>query len=271
MAVVVLAAEVVDVRRRHQRPAELACHPDDPLVRLVLLGHAVALHLEVDLLGTECLDQVVDVCAGVVGPVLDQATAEARLEAACKRDHALGVSREQLHVDVRLPAGEALEEAGGAELDQVAEAGIVRCEQGEVVALVARGLRGLDPVVDQIGLDSDDRLDSRSDTRLVVLDRAVHDPVVGQPQRRHVQLGGAGRELVDLAGPVEQRVLAVDVQMDRSGAHPSIMPSRGDRIAPKRARSTRAFRTRRRNPRTWRVMARIGPLTRQLSCERDSR
>ena len=224
MAVVVLAAQVVDVGGRHQRPAELARHLDDPLVRLLLLRDAVALHLEVDLVRAEGVDEVVDVRPRVVGPVLDQPAAEARLQAAGEGDDALGMRREQLHVDVRLAAGEALEEAGRAQLDQVAEAGVVGGQQGEVVALVARRLRRHVAVVDEVGLEADDRLDPGRLAGLVVLDRPVHHAVVGEPERRHVELGGAGGQLVDLAGPVEQRVLAVDVQMNRSGAHPSIMP-----------------------------------------------
>ena len=228
MAVVVLAAEVVDVRRGDQRPAQLTGDADDPLVGLVLLRDAIALDLEVDLVAPEGLDQIVDVRPRVVGAVLDEPTAEARLQAAGERDHALGMRREQLHVHVRLAAGEALEEAGGAELDQVAEPGVVRGEQGEVVALVAGRLRGRAAVVDQVGLETDDRLDPGRGAGLVVLDRPVHHTVVGQPQRRHLQLGRPLRELVDLAGAVEQRILAVDVQMDRSSAHPAILTSEPD-------------------------------------------
>ena len=67
MVVEVLAAQVVDVGGADQRPAQLAGEADDPLVRLLLLVDAVLLHLEVDLLGAEGLDQVVEVGAGVVG------------------------------------------------------------------------------------------------------------------------------------------------------------------------------------------------------------
>ena len=70
-------------------------------------------------------------------------------------------------------------------------------------------------VVDQVGLEPDDRLDPVLATRLVVLDRSVHDAVIGQPERRHAELGGTRRHRLDLVRPVEQRVLAVDVQMDR--------------------------------------------------------
>ena len=118
--------------------AELAGDPGDPLVGLVLLGDPVDLELEVDVLGAEDAEQVVDVGAGLVGPVLDDPPAEARLQAAGERDHALGVALEHLQVDVGLAAGEALEEAGRAELDEVAEAGVVGGQQRQVVALPAR-------------------------------------------------------------------------------------------------------------------------------------
>jgi hypothetical protein len=92
-----------------------------------------------------------------------------------------------------------------------------------------RGCRRRVPVVDQIGLEPDDRLDPGGDAGLVVLDRAIHHAVVGEAERRHVQFRGAGGQMVDLAGAVEQRVLTVDVQMDRAGAHPSIMPMASER------------------------------------------
>ena len=49
-------------------------------------------------------------------------------------------------------------------------------------------------VVDQVGLEPDDRLDPGRLARLVVLDRAVHHAVVGEAERGHVELGGAGGE-----------------------------------------------------------------------------
>src|SRR3954470_8594759 len=99
---------------------------------------------------------------------------------------------EQLDVDVGLASRETLEEAGGAQLDQIAEAGVAGGQQGEVVALVAGRLRGLDPSVRTIGLETDDRLDPGGLARLVVLDRPVHYAVIGEPERRHVELGRAG-------------------------------------------------------------------------------
>ena len=229
VVLVVLASQVVDVGGGDQRPAELAGVADDALVGLRLLGDPVLLHLEVDIVGAEHLDQVVEMGAGVVGALFDQATAKARLQAAGERDHTVGVALEQLHVDVRLAAPEALEEAGRGELDQVAEAGVVGGHQGEVVALhPALGAA----IVDQIGLEPEDRLDPVLATGLVVLDRAVHHPVVGEPERRHPEFGRprgepaidlVGSLVDDLAGAVEQRVLAVHVQMDHVPAHRPII------------------------------------------------
>ena len=191
-----------------------------PCVRLRLLGDPVDLDLEVDVLATEDLHQVVEVSAGVLRAILDQAPAEARLQAARERDHALGVAREQLVVDVRLATLEAVEETLRAELDQVAKALIGGRQQGQVVALdPALGVA----VADQVRLEPEDRLDPVLATGLVVLDGAVHDAVVGEPEGRHPELGRAGRHRVDLAGTVEQRVLAVHMQVDDAPAHAPII------------------------------------------------
>ena len=46
---------------------------------------------------------------------------------------------------------------------------------------------------------------------------AVHDAVVGQPERRLAEVRGALGERLDLARAVEQRVLGMDVQMGAGG------------------------------------------------------
>ena len=203
-----------------------------PSVCPLLLVDPVLLDLEVDLLGAEGLDQVVDVGAGVVAPLLDQAAAEARLQAPGEDDHSLGVPGEQLHVDVGLAAREALEEAGRGQLDQVGEAGVALGQQRQVVALVADLLPDRLAVLDEVGLEADDRLDPMLVAGLVEVDRAVHHPVVGEPEGRLPELRGPLRHRVDLAGAVEQRVLAVGVEMDGRGvAHGDSNGSRFARCA----------------------------------------
>ena len=112
MVVVVLAAQVVDVARADELAAQLAGDLDDALVGLVLVGDAVLLDLEVDVLGAEDLEQVVDVGARLGRVVGDQALAEAAGQAAGQRDDAVGVGGELGHVERRLAAVQALEEAG---------------------------------------------------------------------------------------------------------------------------------------------------------------
>jgi hypothetical protein len=213
VVVVVLAAQVVDVAGADERAAELARDADDALVGLVLGVEAVLLDLEVQVLGAEDLQQVVGVGARRGRVVVDEALAEPRGQAAGERDDALAVGRELGHVERRLAAVQAVEEAGRGELDQVAVADVVLGQQRQVVALDL-AWRAVRVVVDQVDLAAEDRLDALVPARLVELDRAVHDAVVGQPERRLAELGGALGEGLDVARAVEQRVLGVDVQVD---------------------------------------------------------
>ena len=93
VVVVVLAAQVVHVAGADERPADLARDAHDPLVGLVLVGDAVLLDLEVDVLGAEGLQQVVGVGARLGVAAVDEALAEARGQAAGQRDDALAVAR----------------------------------------------------------------------------------------------------------------------------------------------------------------------------------
>ena len=80
-----------------------------------------------------------------------------------------------------------------------------------MIALVAHRL-GL-AIVDEVGLEPDHGVDPVLLAGLVVLDGAVHHPVVGEPQRGLPVGGGALGQRVDPAGAVENRVLGVDVEM----------------------------------------------------------
>jgi hypothetical protein len=57
VVVVVLAAQVVHVAGGHERAADLAGDPDDALVGLVLVGDAVLLDLEEDVLGPKAFSR----------------------------------------------------------------------------------------------------------------------------------------------------------------------------------------------------------------------
>ena len=111
MVVVVLAAQVVHVTGADQWATDLARDLHDPGVGLLLIGDAVLLDLEEDVVVTVDLQQLVGDRARLGVAVVDERLAEARGEAAGERDHALGVLRHQPRVDRRLAALQALEEA----------------------------------------------------------------------------------------------------------------------------------------------------------------
>ncbi len=218
MVLVVLLAQVVDVRRGHQRAVHLAGEPDDRLVDLLLLGQPVLLDLEVDVLGTEDLDELVQVGPRALQVAGQDALAGARGQAAGEADDALGVPGQQLQVHARLAPVQALEEAPAGQLGEVLEALVGGGEQREVVALDLAVAEAA--VVDVVGLQPEQRLDAVLAPRLVELHRAVHHAVVGEADGGLAERGGALRQRLDLAGAVEQRVLGVDVQMrDGRRAH----------------------------------------------------
>ena len=136
------------------------------------------------------------------------------LEAAAQADQPLGVLREQLLVDARLVI-EALGVAGRDQLDQVLEALLVLGEQHEVVG----GLAGRAALVAAIAgrdvdLAAEDRLDAALARRVVKDDRREHVAVLGDGERRHLELLRLIEQLVDAAGAVEQRELGVQVKVD---------------------------------------------------------
>ena len=218
VVVVVLLAEVVDVGGGDERAADLLGDLRDLLVDLLLLGDAVALDLEVDVLGAEDLDELVDVLAGLLRAALDDAPGAAARQAAGERDHAVGVALEQLEVDARLAAVQALGEAAAGELGEVAEALVAGGQEREVVALDLALADGA--VVHEVGLEAEDRLDVVLLAGLVELDAAVHHAVVREAERGLPERRRAGGEAVDVRGAVEQRILGVNVQVRAGvGAH----------------------------------------------------
>ncbi len=152
--------------------------------------------------------------AGIVEAVGDDPLAEAAGEAAREGDDPLAVLRDDREVDGRLAAVQAVEEARARELDEVAVADVARRDEREVVVLVASARR---LVVDEVDLAADDRLDAVLAGGEVVLDGAVHDPVVGETQRRLAERRRPRGEGIDLARPVQQRVLRMDVKVRAGG------------------------------------------------------
>ena len=217
MRVGVLVAQVVDVVGGHGLEAGLLGELRELRQQLALLGQAGVLQLDVDVLGAEQLGEPGDL--GQRGGVVAVAQQHRRLaaHAARERDEALVVLAEQLPVGARLVVV-ALEVRRRGELDEVLVAGLVARQQREVrVALLDAGAAV--PVGGDVELEADDRLDALVLGGAVELDGAAQRAVVGERHRRHAQLLGPRDQLLDPARAVEQRVLAVHVEMDEGGGH----------------------------------------------------
>ena len=214
MVVEVLSVEIVDIRRGNQWSAALPRNPHDLLIGLLLIRDAIALHLEIDLIVSENRHELIQMYPGVVGAVLYQPPTEARLQATRQSDHALGMPVEEIHVHVGLPTAETLEVGRRGELDEIPEADIAGGQERQVIALVLSPGPGRRPIVDEVCLQTEDGFDPCVLTCLVVIHRSAHHTVVGESQRWHPEIGGSLGHPVDIACAVEQRVLAVDVEVN---------------------------------------------------------
>ncbi len=202
-------AEVMDVARRdHGQAAPLGQGDElgvDPLLHLQVR----VLQLHVDAVAAEDLLEPVELRLRVVAPVLLERLAHAAREAARERDQARAVPLEQLPVDARLVVV-ALEVAERGELDQVPVALVRLGEEREMRLALLLDVA----VVRDVDLAAQHGLDSLVARGLVEVDGARERAVVGERDRRHLELGGALGEVRNPAGAVEDRVLGMDVEMN---------------------------------------------------------
>ena len=134
--------------------------------------------------------------------------------AAGGADEAVAVGGQEVEVDARLVVV-AVELGGGGDLEQVEVAGPVLGQQQQVGALAIELRVAVGHAAGgDVALDADDRLDAVVLARLIEGHDAEHDAVVGQGQGGLVQLFSAPGQVVEPAEAVEQRVLAMNVEMD---------------------------------------------------------
>src|SRR5262249_7145696 len=128
----------------------------------------------------------------------------------------VGMPGQELAIDPRLVI-EPLEERPRDQLDEVLVARAIADQHGEMVgALVAPVLRAplLAAARRDVELAADDRLDAGLHRRVVEIDRAEEIAVIGQRDRRELELLGLGDELLELGGAVEQAVLGMHMEVD---------------------------------------------------------
>ncbi len=205
----VVGVEVVHVTRGDEREPRLGGECDQLGVHLLLLGEPGILELHVGRVAPEDLDEAVEIRACVLRPSLRERPRHPAREASGERDDPLRVALEKLPVDARLVVV-ALEVAERRELDQVRVTLVRLGEKREV--RVALRLRV--PVVGDVDLAADDRLDPRCAGLAVELDRAGERAVVREGHGGHLEARSLRDEPGNPTRPVEDRVLRVDVQVD---------------------------------------------------------
>ncbi len=140
-------------------------------------------------------------------------------ETAGHRDETVLVRGEQFLVNARLVII-ALQMRGGGELDEIFVAGVVLCQQAEMMINVASaaGAAGFlfQPAAGRdINLAADDGLDAFFARGLVKINRAVHRAVIGDGERGELQFMRFFHQPVQPAGAIEQRILGVQMKMNK--------------------------------------------------------
>ena len=216
VGVVVGVAEKVGVVGGEHREPYVSGEREDPLVELRLEpAGVVGLDLQV-IAPREDLRVPRRDRLRLVEAVREEVRCDLSGHARRRHDDPLAVALEELAVDARLGV-EALGVGERGELDEVAKARAVTGEERQVVALVATiaRSRALAPVARRdVGLHTYDRFDARLTRLLLELPRRVQIAVVGDRQRRLLELLSPVDQVGDPVGAVEERILGVTVKMD---------------------------------------------------------
>ena len=212
----VLGVHVVQVVGDDERDLRAARDLADAFTLPLLLGDPVVHELEEVVARAEDLLVLVRDLHRGVDALFQQRAREFALQAGRQRDEALRMRPQELLVHPGAVVV-ALEMRRGHELHEVLVTGEVLRQEHQVerlaVPLDAR-VAVVPAVARDVGLDADDRLDARLACGDVKVDRAVQGAVIGERQRRHLQLFRARHEIAHAREPVEQAVLAVRVEVD---------------------------------------------------------
>ena len=212
---------IVRVVREGERDARLVAHAQEAGGGALLIAYAVALYFKIEVLAEELAQLERALLRGVVLPVYYLLRYLAR-EAAGEADKPLAVLAQELPVYARLDV-KALYEAHGDEIAEVAVPRLVLAEEDEVrIAVVDAVLAARALARGDVDLAADYGLYARGAAGAVKVDGAVHDAVVGYGEGAEAELLRALGEGVDAAGPVEQAVFGVQVQVDEAHLRPPL-------------------------------------------------
>ncbi len=211
----VFLVAVVEVVRGDEGNAGFLRYLDEGGVHRFLLGDAVVLELQVEAPPPEQGIVVDRLFLGVLEPARLDEGGDLAPEAGREADQVLVVALQELVVDPGLVV-EALDERQGRQVAQVPVALGVLGQQDHVVVLgrlfaarLVRPRTGGD-----VELAPDDGVDLRGLAFLVEFQGPEHVAMVGQGEMLHPELFRTGNERLDRGGPVEEREIRMNVEVD---------------------------------------------------------
>ncbi len=223
MGVRVFAIQVMSVVRGHERKPQLRRELADSHADLLFTGDAVILQLEPVVALAEKLGVPLGRAPCLLVLVLQQIERQFTRHAGRQADQSARVLLKGRTVDAG-SAIKALDVPDRDELHQVLVAHVVAGEQNQVRVLGGGVCRFvLRPAIAEgdVSLAADDRLDAAGLGCLMEAPGAVQVAMIGEGEGRHLELGGAFDQSVQLVGAVQQRVFAVGVKVnERHGGYP---------------------------------------------------
>ena len=204
---------------RHQFQAEFPGPRDQMAVDLRLVGDAVILQFEIKILRPQRLLEPINRVARPGQLVLDDQFGYFAGQAAGQEDQPLLVRGQQFLVHARFVII-ALQMRGGRQPDQILVTRFVLGQQAQMmIGVPAAAARFLFQAAARrdINLAADDRFDALLPRRLVKINRAVKDAVIGDGQGGELQFARLLHQPVQAAGAIEQRILGVQMQMNKIG------------------------------------------------------
>ena len=211
----ILGLQVVAIVRCHQRQGQLTGQGDELAVAALLLRQVVVLDLHVVAIAEDLAVLAHHLPGAIERAVLDRLVDLAGQTAGQGDETAVELAQ-QIAVDARL----VVEALGVAEGDQAAEIAValaVRRQQDEVIVAARLGvvLASRTLVVAaarrHVDLAAENGLHARGHGGAVELDRAEHVAVVGHRHGGHPRRLHPRDQPLDLVGPIEQRILRVQM------------------------------------------------------------
>ncbi len=220
----VFPLQIVAVIGRDRRSSRFTREPQEIGHDRGLLRQAVVHDLDVEIALSEDVLVLEERFLGCLVIAARESARHLPLEAAGEPDESLCVLPQKRLVHPG-PMVETRQIALGHQANEVLVP-LLRCrEDGQVIgvplARFARRLRLAVPPVRRrdVGLDSDDRADAVFEGLMVEGERSEHVAVVGDRDGRHRKLRHPPTQLRQPVGTVQERVLAVKVEMNEVGGH----------------------------------------------------